>query len=456
MRYRATARRFISENRIFSPHPKVMKIPFSVLATTLIFPIFCTGEVPPGMGAPVYWHAGGTEYPPSFLLDTSFAPIEGWRIFKGEPGRDYEITNGSQADDLAFYFVDFDKSKFFEKSKIQLPDGPILLGWEVTKWHTARLKADTRGIARLRAKDSSVSGVKTDYTVANPKVTNIKGKFLTLEAETKFTVSPTSPPMHFIAYPAIQAESHGDFLTINSYDIAGITVGVAQMASHDHKDLLAMFKSMLSDEKLLGHQWDSFHQWFPELSLNEQGKLTYNYNGKVGSLEGGLVGDMNPTGAWEQMPENFIRFCNPEVAHTKPIDDEELHFIARWVVWSLSKTMREAQMVAVSEQFVKKVGALASGKQLTGEDLACAAVLYHWSDGASMSNALKSMLKEKDPAKVFFSLPSGQLPSYFASFSSDRVRISERVNAVNQLFTAQPDVRTTLKNLRYKNGILQP
>jgi hypothetical protein len=188
-----------------------------------------------------------------------------------------------------------------------------------------------------------------------------------------------------LMYPTAWAESDANFLVVNCWDNAAITVTFLQLAAHTEDDMIPLFRRLLAELPL------ETKKWFPELGLIA-GKVCYVSGDRYKSLEEPHA----PTDGIE-MPNwargDFMQFFNP---NRKAIDQEELHASARWVEWTRqSAAARKAQVAEAIENMKDSVKVLhdallhsARDRYPKGVDgmrcdyLSAALAVPHWSPSA--------------------------------------------------------------------------
>lgn len=142
-----------------------------------------------------------------------------------------------------------------------------------------------------------------------------------------------------LLYPTSWAESNANFLVVNAWDRAAITVGFIQLAAHTPDDFLPFMKRIVRE---LPHEAQI---WFPELVV-VQDELCFRQNGRLKSLEKARRPD-DGVGSSSWYRGDFMQFFNPNRRRTDP---EELHACARWVEWTRrSRDMRRIQVQASIE-----------------------------------------------------------------------------------------------------------
>lgn len=137
-----------------------------------------------------------------------------------------------------------------------------------------------------------------------------------------------------VIYPTAFAESGANFLVINAWDKAGLTLGFIQLAAHTNDDLILFFKRLVIELP------DEMRTWFPEIDV-ENGRVVY----KLGSDFRYVDVQSQPTdgiAAGNYYRSLFMHFFNP---NRRAIDAEELQAAARWVAWTMeSANMRRVQV----------------------------------------------------------------------------------------------------------------
>jgi hypothetical protein len=270
----------------------------------------------------------------------------------------------------------------------------------------------------------------------------------------------------------VEAEGAGDYLVIDAFDRAGMTVGFAQMAAHTPDDLIEMVKHLLRDETLKSDPYANPERWFPELAVTTDGRLSYRASREPDALLSSLEectkyrsaneGFHRPP-SWAYYREDFVRFCNPDL---RVIDEAELHFAARWLMWSLSPKMRAAQLEPSLANVVRSLRKVEAGRSTIRADIAAiAAVVLYWNDGVDYCKNVLKLLAQPEPVAAFFNLESregdpkasvcdGELichsPSWFKVPERDRQVLNRRVESVRLLCEANPELMPRLRQLTYR------
>lgn len=147
-------------------------------------------------------------------------------------------------------------------------------------------------------------------------------------------------PWAWFLQPTIMGESGGLFGRINTYDGAGLTFGILQLASHTPDDnLILLFRRLLA--------LDDAKRWFPDLTL-----------------VGGQVHRRTPTGttSLERIAANgrladFMTYLNPDAT---TVSEVEVANAARLLGWArASKEVAQAQIdlgITRFGQRVKRLG----------------------------------------------------------------------------------------------------
>lgn len=333
---------------------------------------------------------------------------------------------------------------------------PVFLGW------------DFFDFSQRFHRGTGERGLSRKYVIADD--------FMGIDAEpldlAPFEVDPRSPHANWqrVLMPVVAAEGLGDYLVVNSFDKAGMTVGFIQMAAHTPNDLIPMMRHLIGSERLRSDEYANPERWFPELGLTAEGKLGYRVRpgGELVSIEEPTVRS-NGNEGFRRSPwwagyyrEDFVRFCNPDV---KVIDDEELHFAARWLMWSLSPKMREEQLEPVKENVVWTLQQLKQpGRKISGAAMAICVVLLHWNDGAESQKRVKRLLQERMMYREFLSLESregdasavryqgtliAKQKPWFRMTIPERKVLNRRIGIVRELFEREPRLLRELLELEF-------
>jgi len=442
---------------------------------TLQILIFCTAVVSRaqenGSLPPYSWPNS-----PKFSLNLDYQPIKGWRIetippgkgavYLRESGRIAQANGAKSRDnttykgkDESLYLLHFDYADYLKHGGAPIrekeidPARPIFLGWDYHDFSTRfRRKTGERGFSRkfiIAAEFSGMNSIPLDVP--------------------SFGVNPRSPDADWQRFllPLVTAEGCGDYMVINGFDKAGMTVGFSQMAAHTPNDLIAMLRQILQSEALKKDPYANPQRWFPELGITGDGKLGCRKGASVISLEectkyrNKNEGFLKPPG-WCYYREDFVRFCNPSV---KEINRAELQFAARWLMWSMSATMRHAQLDPVRNNVVGTLLTLENPPaRVSGADAAIAAVILHWRNGEVYRKIVSRLLREPSPLATFLALetrpgePGAKMidggllskeTSWFRATASDRKIINQRIVAVRTLFESDPALLERLRALKF-------
>ena len=334
--------------------------------------------------------------PPKYPLWTDYQPLRGWRIervpkgtaevFLRQSGRDRKERGVSTRNnpclkgvDEDIFLLHFDSGESLKAggppiSKLAGKPKPVFLGWDFYDFSKRfRRWTGERGLSRQYVIAKEFGGIEAEPLEVPP-----------------FHIDPASPraDLQRFLMPVVAAEGSGDYLVIDSFDRAGMTVGFAQMAAHTPDDLIELMKRLLRDETLRGDAYADPRRWFPELGLTAGGKLGYrtgrDSKAALASLEE-CTRHRNSNEGFRPPPgcpyyrEDFVRFCNPNL---KVIDDAELHFAARWMMWSLSPKMRAAQLAPSVDNVIRSLRGIESfNPTLRADAAAIAAVILYWNNG---------------------------------------------------------------------------
>jgi len=419
--------------------------------------------------------------PPKCPLWADHLPLQGWRVeripkgtaevFLRESGRERKangvLTRNNpclKGVDEDLYVLHFDYADYLKAGGPPIPGmeenpKPVFLGWDFYDFSTRyRRWTGERGLSRQYVIPAQFGGIDAE-PVDLPH----------------FRVEPGTPEadMQRFLMPLVAAEGEGDYLVINAFDRAGMTAGFSQMAAHTPDDLIGLMKYLLQDEDLLGDPYADPRRWFPELAVTTDGTLSYrgtraDESKDLVSLETCTIHRSANEGfhrapSWAYYREDFVRFCNADL---RAIDSSELQFAARWLMWSLSPKMRDAQ---VDPSLANVVGCLRklglTKTELPAEAAALAAVVLYWNDGVDYRKRVNALLTQSDPVAAFFSLESregdpkaarceGDLicksPSWFKVPERDRQVLNRRVESVRLLFEAEPGILSRLRQLSYQ------
>jgi hypothetical protein len=402
-----------------------------------------------------------------FRLNTLHNPLGngGWKIVRAK-SKQKETGFGDEseakilfeagkddpnAEKWEMYFLVFDYKQFNEIAKTKIT-APVFIGWPVEMWGAHK------GIAR----DYIESGrVKYRYSSSGKKYFFAEGNFQDVEPENY--VSQLSGGWSDFLQPVYAAESGKKWCLMNTYDNAGVTAGKVQMSAHDGKDLMAMLIEMLDNPIFVSGEWDDPKKWFPEFSVKSESDgtkaLSYVYEGEEYPIK-------NHIGQPKYREEQFLRIFNPNFDKNSKIDEEELQFIARWVMWSQSPRMLHAQEEAcksiVTKLFKKGFSDYSAKETVSAKDWATAYVLLHWRDSGAFIESVKKMLSQPDPYGAFLKLKSvyteNKNPDWFTANVeiAQRYTLWQRVTAVEKLFNENPDLEGTLSSLKFdpKSGAL--
>lgn len=417
--------------------------------------------------------------PPRYPLWTHHAPIQGWRIervpkgthevFLRESGRERK-ANGVptrqnpclKGVDEDLFLLHFDYADYLKAGGPPIPGmeehpKPVFLGWDFYDF-----------AARYR-RWTGERGLYRQYVIAD--------QFGGIDAEPLrvplFRVEPSSPASdrQRLLMPMVAAEGSGDFMVLNAFDRAGMTAGFSQMAAHTPDDLVEMMKHLIQDETLRADSYADPRRWFPELAVTTDGRLSYRASpeqtGEPCSLEACTAVRNSNEGfhrspGWAYYREDFVRFCNPDL---KVIDQAELHFAARWLMWSLSPKMRAAQVEPTCRNVERTLRKLALPQaEIRADAAAVASVILFWNDGIDYRKRVAKLLAQPDPVAAFLSLESRDgdpkaamcgkelichAPSWFQVPERDRQVLNRRVESVRLLFEQDPSILARLRQLTY-------
>lgn len=457
-----------------------------ILSTTFVLAILAqacfSGENP--KIPPYSW----PEYP-RYNLDFDYAPIEGWRIERvskgqhevflresgrlrkerGVPSKDNPMLRGIHED---LFLLHFDYDAYRKAGGPRIPglekdkDKPVFLGWDFHDF-SKRYNRWTGecGLSRKFIIPSEFSGIRAEPL-------NVK----------TFHVDPSSSEADWQRFllPVVTAEGMGDYMIVNSFDRGGMTVGFIQMAAHTPNDLIPMMKHLIGNERLRKDKYADPRRWFPELGITEDGELGYRRVGSKGdfiSLESPTARRNSNEGfravpAWASWyREDFVRFCNPDCTE---INRAELHFAARWLMWSMSPKMRAAQLRPSKDNVIRTLIKLEVTKPVTAADAAVAAVILHWNDSREYRARVQQLLARENPVDSFLALESkpGKPDAiekygkylckdadwFRGATDAERQIMNNRIGSVRLVFEENPGLRRRLANLRFdfETGELRP
>lgn len=426
--------------------------------------------------------------PPKYSLWTDHQPLRGWRIervakgtaevFLRQSGRDRKERGVPTRDnpclkgvDEELFLLHFDSEDYRKAGGPPLPglaakSRPVFLGWDFYDFSKRyRRWTGERGLSRQYVIASEFGGIDAEPLEVPP-----------------FQIDPASSQADLQRFlmPLVAAEGSGDYLVIDAFDRAGMTAGFAQLAAHTPDDLIELMKHLLRDESLRGDPYADPRRWFPELAVTTDGQLSYRSGREPDAVLASLENCTRHRNAnegfrrppsWAYYREDFVRFCNPDL---KVINDAELHFAARWLMWSLSPRMRAAQLEPSRANVVRSLRKIEPDRPTLRADIAAiAAVILYWNDGVSYRKNVLKLLARPDPVSAFFSLESRegdakavkrggdficQSPSWCKIPEGDRQVLNRRIESVRLLFEADPTVLPRLRQLDYRfaDGSLTP
>lgn len=390
---------------------------------------------------------------PKYNLNLEHKPLKGWnietlykgkgRIFLRESGR-VGLSKGMRSKDnstfkgkdenvylLHFDYFDYRKNGGPLIKELEFtPNRPVFLGWDYHDFSTRfRRWTGERGLSRKYVIPTEFSG----------------NDAVPLDVPS-FCVDPRCPGADWQRFlmPVVTAEGEGDYMVINGFDRAGMTVGFIQLAAHTPDDMIPLMRHLISCKELQSDSYANPMRWFPELGLTHDGKLGYRKDGRVVSLEECTKHRNSNEGfrSWAYFREDFVRFCNPSV---KEVNRAELEFAARWLMWSMSPKMRYAQLEPSKNNVVRTLMSLQGAPPKTsGADAAIAAVILHWRNGKEYQKLVSGLLKQKSPVKTFL-----KESWWIKGSSSDRKLLKQRVAAVRKLNERDPSVLARLSSLKF-------
>ncbi|MBP6600293.1 MAG: hypothetical protein KA250_00725 [Verrucomicrobiales bacterium] len=422
---------------------------------------------------------------PRYNLRLDYAPIPGWKIdtlYRGEAeallrasaldrkrdgvkSKDNPVAKGM---DENLYVLEFNYDDYLKiggspiREKAADPSIPVFLGWDFNDFSTRFHRwTGERGLSRKYVIPGEFSG----FPAAPLDMPH-------------FQIDPESPDADWERFllPVVTAEGDGDYSVINAFDKAGMTVGFIQLAAHTPDDLIPLMRDLVGNEDLRKDPYANPARWFPELGITDQGKLGYRLpSGELTSLEECTRSRNSNDGfsreeGYAYYREDFVRFCNP---NCKEVNQAELQFAARWLMWSMSPKMRAAQLEPSKNNVIRTLHKLKDvPRSVSAADAAIAAVVLHWNDGGESLKRVSRLLNQPSPVEAFFSLESiagqpdaestyGKMLSkqrpWFSLSESDRQIMNQRVEAVRLLFEKNPALLSRLRSLRFdfETGKLQ-
>jgi hypothetical protein len=417
--------------------------------------------------------------PPKYSLWTDHLPLPGWRIervpkgtaevFLRQSGRDRKARGVLTRDNPCLkgvnedlFLLHFEYPEYLKAGGPPIPGmdakpRPIFLGW------------DFYDFAKRYRRWTGERGLSRQYVIAD-QFGGIDAEPLNVPPFRIERASPQADLQRFLM-PVVTAEGAGDYLVIDAFDRAGMTVGFTQMAAHTPDDLIDLMKRLLQDETLRGDPYADPKRWFPELAVTTEGRLSYRTSREPDPVLASLEectrhrspneGFHRPP-SWAYFREDFVRFCNPDV---RVIDPEELQFAARWIMWSLSPKMRAAQITPSVDNVVQSLRRIDPvPTKVRADAAAMAAVILYWNDGVDYRKRVGKLLAQPDPVAAFFSLESregdpkaamceGDLicksPAWFKVPEGDRQVLNRRVESVRLLCEADPTLLPRLRQLTY-------
>ena len=419
------------------------------------------------------------EYP-RYNLDFEYAPIAGWGIEtvdrgtkevflresgrlrkeRGVPSKDNPMCRGL---DETLYLLHFDYDDYLKLGGPAIPSlaknkaRPVFLGWDFHDFSKRYNRwTGERGFSRKYIIPDEFGGID-----AEPLSVRM------------FQVDPKSKQADWQRFllPLVTAEGMGDYMIMNGFDRAGMTVGFIQMAGHTPNDLIPMMKHLIQSETLRKDPYADPQRWFPELGITEDGELGYRKPG----TEGPFVSLENPTKrrnsneGFRRVPEwaswyreDFVRFCNPDVT---VINKAELHFAARWLMWSMSPKMRAEQLKPSKDNVIRTLVKMEVDTPITAADAAIAAVILHWNDSRAYRECVSKLLKEPSPVKSFLAMESKpgsqnaiqkygkylcrESSWYKGATDAERQILNNRIGSTRMVFEENPGLLNRLEKLEF-------
>ncbi|MEM7210611.1 MAG: hypothetical protein AAF479_01775 [Pseudomonadota bacterium] len=152
--------------------------------------------------------------------------------------------------------------------------------------------------------------------------------------------------------PTAMCESEANFMVVNGWDNAAMTLGFLQMAAHTGEHLADLFRELISALP------DEADQYFPELKLGAQLDLDDSQANRLFAARGGDRLDLDVA---ERHPDRlgfrsydrgrFMAFFNP---HRGRVDLEEVAVAARWVAWMQGSPNARAVIVRNAVELSKR------------------------------------------------------------------------------------------------------
>lgn len=135
-------------------------------------------------------------------------------------------------------------------------------------------------------------------------------------------------------YPTGRCESEAQFLVVNSWDAAAMTLGFFQMAAHTGEHLAALFRELIDALP------DEADKYFPELKLGKQvgegePMQLFAVNGADHLDLDKAVAPADGLHSESYYRGRFMGFFNP---HRSRLDPEEVTAAARWIAWMVKST----------------------------------------------------------------------------------------------------------------------
>lgn len=224
--------------------------------------------------------------------------------------------------------------------------------------------------------------------------------------------------------PTARCESEANFMVVNAWDSAAMTLGFLQMAAHTGEHLADLFRDLI--EALPGEA----ETYFPELKLGAQLGLGGNQVRRLFATRGSDwldldVPERHPDGLGFRSYDRgrFMSFFNP---HRGRLDLEEVAAAARWIAWMQRSDRARAVIVRnavdLAKRAVKRVHDLVLDANLTrlpnglhGVDMAVVQaamdVKHHGrrnrDQGMSTNETILHALSKSDPLRSFRYVDTG-------------------------------------------------
>lgn len=152
--------------------------------------------------------------------------------------------------------------------------------------------------------------------------------------------------------PTAKCESEANFMVVNAWDSAAMTLGFLQMAAHTGEHLADLFRDLIAAVP------DEADRYFPELKLGAQlgldGAQANRLFATLGADRLDLdIAERHPDGLGYRSYDRgrFMSFFNP---HRGRVDLEEVAAAARWVAWMQGSANARAVIVGNAVELAKR------------------------------------------------------------------------------------------------------